>query len=321
MKSGDVALRTDDGFELQATVFEPDRPNGIALQINSAAETPRQYYRAVSEHWANRGFLVVCYDYRDAFLRDHRELIHSAASVLAWGKDFLRDLVFLSQSSLNWPNVFDSNPLPNGANGSLWTIPIEFRCYVAVAVLGILCLFKRRVLILFAMAGAWVIYVLVLIANQEPMDSNWRFYCYFLAGVTVWLYRDRMRLSAAVSVGCLIVLLASAPFPPLFSAVLPFAGGYLLLWAGLRPWPRFLQWTERTDLSYGVYLYAFPVQQLVAMNPRLRTSAINLLISVPVTAAIAWLSWHLVEKRFLSLKSAQFLDFDPAVRSSRIDGE
>ncbi len=91
-----------------------------------------------------------------------------SASVLAWGKDFLRDLVFLSQSSLNWPNVFDSNPLPNGANGSLWTIPIEFRCYVAVAVLGILCLFKRRVLILFAMAGAWVIYVLVLIANQEP---------------------------------------------------------------------------------------------------------------------------------------------------------
>ena len=50
-----------------------------------------------------------------------------------------------------------------------------------------------------------------------------------------------------------------------------------------------------------------------AMHPGLRSTFLNLLISVPVTVILALLSWHLIEHRFLKMKSAQFIDFDPVI--------
>jgi peptidoglycan/LPS O-acetylase OafA/YrhL len=77
-----------------------------------------------------------------------------------------------------------------------------------------------------------------------------------------------------------------------------------------RRW-RFTRWTEKTDLSYGIYLYAFPVQQVIASFPSLRSWALNFLIALPVTAGLAWLSWHFVEQPFLQMKNVQMTDFDP----------
>ena len=81
-----------------------------------------------------------------------------------------------------------------------------------------------------------------------------------------------------------------------------------------RRW-RFTRWTEKTDLSYGIYLYAFPVQQVIASFPSLRHAGLNILIAPPVTAGLAWLSWHFVEKPFLRMKNLKMSDYDPALAS------
>ena len=85
MQGNDIEIRAADGAALAATLFEPERPNGIALQINSAAGTRRQYYRGFAQYMATRGFAVVTYDYRDAFIETTAELRSSGAGLTTWG--------------------------------------------------------------------------------------------------------------------------------------------------------------------------------------------------------------------------------------------
>jgi predicted alpha/beta hydrolase len=86
MPMRDILLRADDGYALAATLYEPERPNGIALQINSAAATPRRYYRPFADYLASRGFVVLTYDYRGAFPDEGSSVRDSPASLLTWGE-------------------------------------------------------------------------------------------------------------------------------------------------------------------------------------------------------------------------------------------
>jgi len=226
---------------------------------------------------------------------------------------FLHDLVFLGDASTVQLSAFAANPFPGAINGSLWTISIEFGCYLLVAVLGMFCLFKRRRLILFFALGAWLFYSAKLFFGREAAYSEFRFLTYFFAGMLCWLYRDKIvrTLTVPVGIACVAVLLLSARFPPFWSVIFPVVGSYVILSIGTgRRW-RFTQWTEKTDLSYGVYLYAFPVQQAIASFPSLRYWAFNLLIALPVTTGLAWLSWHFIEKPFLRMKNLKMTDYDP----------
>jgi len=76
-------LITSDGRRLAATLYEPERSNGIVVQINSSAWTPRQYYRSFCEYLAGRGFTALTYDYRG--VGDSAGSDPNAQSVYAWG--------------------------------------------------------------------------------------------------------------------------------------------------------------------------------------------------------------------------------------------
>jgi peptidoglycan/LPS O-acetylase OafA/YrhL len=239
---------------------------------------------------------------------------HTVAS-RAWVYGFFHDLVFLGSLNMIQPNAFAANPLPSAINGSLWTISIEFGCYLLVAILGLFCLFKRRKLILLFALGVWLFYVAKVFFGRESWLSESRYLSFFLAGMLCWLFRDKIIrvLSVPVGVACAGALLLSSRFPPSWSVIFPVIGSYMILSIGTgRRW-RFTRWTEKTDLSYGIYLYAFPVQQVIASFPSLRYAVFNFLIALPVTAGLAWLSWHFVEEPFLRMKNLQMTDFDPAV--------
>jgi hypothetical protein len=129
----------------------------------------------------------------------------------------------------------------------------------------------------------------------------------------LWLWRDKIPLSGGLAFGCVVGLLIASRFSPWFAILFPIFCGYCIIWFGYGPKLKFLDWTNQTDLSYGTYLYAFPVQQIVAMHESLRHPWINFLISGPVAILLAWFSWHLVEKRFLAIKKSGFAqnDYDP----------
>lgn len=229
----------------------------------------------------------------------------------AWS--LVRDTLLLGTSTASHPATFQHNPLAGVVNGSLWTINQEFRCYLLVALLGVFAFLDRRKSVLFAAVLFWVLYARDILQSHQPWLSDFRLLCFFVVGMVAWLFRDKLILSARGAAVAATILLATLRFSPWFSLALPLAGSYLLLWIGTGPAWKGWQWTNQSDFSYGVYLYAFPIQQIAASYPGLRSPVWNLALAIPLTMGCAALSWHLVEKRFLALKDGLRREQKPMV--------
>jgi peptidoglycan/LPS O-acetylase OafA/YrhL len=230
---------------------------------------------------------------------------------VAWAILLLNDCFFLTYNSLEWTGIFQNNPYPGIANGSLWTIQKEFGCYLLVAVIGMLCLFKRRILVLCGSLVVYLIYCSHLFKGEDTFAFDSRFLTFFFCGMNAWLWRDKIPLSKWAALGCIPVLLICTQFNPWFSVIFPILGSYLVLCFGYGTPLRSFDWTNRMDISYGTYLFAFPIQQMVAMHESLQNHWANFLIATPITIGMACLSWIFVERRFLALKNNSHLDFDP----------
>jgi peptidoglycan/LPS O-acetylase OafA/YrhL len=231
---------------------------------------------------------------------------------ISWSFLMISDMVFLSKESLEWKGIFANNPSPDTVNGSLWTIPKEFACYILVAVVGLFALYKKRHIILIGAFFAYGNYCIFLLKGCESDKSFTRLLPYFLIGMCVWLWRDKIIITKYFAIISLITLIICSQFKPYFSILFPICGSYLTLWLAYIPRLKFTDWTKNTDLSYGTYLYALPIQQIAAMPVSLRVPWINFLITAPVVLIIALISWNMIEKRFLSLKGILLVDHDPA---------
>jgi peptidoglycan/LPS O-acetylase OafA/YrhL len=207
--------------------------------------------------------------------------------------------------------VFAGLPYPM-INGSLWTIRYEFLCYLAVAFLGVSGLLRRRyaVLGIYALTHAFFLgqcvtrtllyktpYLAVNLALELPAFAS-----FFFAGSCFSLFADRIRYTWR---GVLIA--AVLLFPAMFKfttaqAALPILGGYLLFAAAFAPSSLLEGFGRRADISYGVYLYAWPIQSLVIYYHRDINLYLLNTIAIAASYALGFVSWHLVEQPFLRLK-------------------
>jgi peptidoglycan/LPS O-acetylase OafA/YrhL len=217
-----------------------------------------------------------------------------------------RNLVFDLRYEL--PGVFPTNPYPRAVNGSIWTLPGEAFMYLFVAALGVTTLLWHR------RACGFVLAALIATIAAEPLIVTGvprigsPLYALpaisFLTGMLMLLYRERVVLHGAVIVALVALVLIAAPHVP--SAVPLYAcvvGAYVTFYLAFHrvrvPIP------ERIgDVSYGLYVYAFPMQQFVVwLDPGIGPWRL-FAIAFPPTFALAWLSWHFVERPALSLKGA-----------------
>jgi len=205
-------------------------------------------------------------------------------------------LLFLPQFDL--PGVFATNPVPNAVNGSLWTLQYEFAMYLVVLALG-LCNALTRYVVL----ALWAV-VMVL---------TWRwiggfavaFAASFLSGAVLYLWRDRLACDwrlAALSMAMVVLATLTHGFHIAFATF----GAYLVIYLATAPAVRLPDLARYGDLSYGVYIYAFVTQQTVAqlLGPAV-TWYWDVALSLPLSLALAWLSWHYVERPALALKRAR----------------
>ena len=212
--------------------------------------------------------------------------------------------------------LFAHQPYPGVLDGSFWTLRYEFELYLVVAALGLLGLYRPRAR--WAVAGLFALLWLVYAASQAwPVGpdreiawvgspARWlRLGACFLSGMTFCLWRDRLPLSRLGLGISLAVLGLVARTDTWLAAALPLFGAYVLFWAAFTPSPRLSRFARWGDFSYGLYLFAFPIQQLLVreLEPHL-TPARLFLAAFPLTLACAALSWHLVEKPALSFKRA-----------------
>ena len=197
----------------------------------------------------------------------------------------------------------------------MWTIAYEFRCYLLVMAAGLLGLLSRRWILTSLAIGAlalsamppniWGRFPSILKAFFGDPDQSIRFAGIFACGALHYLYRDRFqydwRLAILAAVG-LIPLMFS---PHLAEAALAIFGGYILFWFAFNVKSQILAAIgQKVDISYGVYLYAFPVQKLLIWwDPNVSPWLVFIEATV-IASFLAFASWWLVEKPFLNLKMA-----------------
>jgi len=124
----------------------------------------------------------------------------------------------------------------------------------------------------------------------------------FAVGAIFWLWRDKLPFSNRAALGCFVLLAIATQLGAWLLILLPVCGGYCLLWFAYGPTINFAKFADKTDLSYGTYLYGCPVQQLLAMSVAWRQPFLNFILAVPISLCIAGISWYFVEKPFLDLK-------------------
>ena len=202
-------------------------------------------------------------------------------------------------SRFQLPGVFATHPL-DVVNGSLWTLPIEAKLYLLLLIAWLLGLLApRRYTPLWALA---IVAGYVLAWRYGPLPDHLQKYAectaFFMTGSLLWVNRDRIRLSGWIVLAllALFALLRGSPW-----AHLPYFGlmtyGSIYLASQVR-----LPMIRHTDLSYGLYLYGWPAQQLAWMLPIGKSVAGNIIIASSIALACAALSWFLVERPALRLK-------------------
>jgi peptidoglycan/LPS O-acetylase OafA/YrhL len=205
-------------------------------------------------------------------------------------------------------------PLPQVWNGSLWTLFYEGVAYVGVALLVLIPGVRRHVNVIVPILVA-VMSAVYLFAPQEayallpnplqPIAVNGlRLWTFFAWGMLAYTLAGRIRVRGLAAVAAWMVVLLATHWTALpaglsqalILAALPAA---VLLTGAVLPW----RIGSRTDLSYGLYVYAFPIQQmLVLLGFHHYGWAFAALACAVLTIPVAWLSWIAVERPAMSLK-------------------
>lgn len=207
------------------------------------------------------------------------------------------------KSAAALPGVFEANPL-QFPMGTVWTLKYETLCYLGVLVAGVAGLLAKPRLALAALTALSLAVILREVLTPEGpkgTETALRLPLLFLAGGVVYLYRERVTLSLPLLALALLALVPLS-FTPLYKAALYLVTAWGVLVVALAPLLTRRSLEPPADLSYGVYLYGWPVQQaLHALFPSLGAVAL-LWPSLAATVVIATLSWFLVEKPALDLK-------------------
>ena len=216
------------------------------------------------------------------------------------------------------PGMFEKNIYPGAVNGSLWSLPVEFLLYLVTPVV---CFINRKHAFwswMLPMATLGLCVVSLWLVRISPLNPSPVFYGtallptldvapYFFIGA---LY-CRMRWERFVDPTIALFAVAIAAFIQLTGAVADEVVLYLLLpYAVLAAAYLPQRWLKRAgrfgDMSYGVYIYAFLVQQCVCQLGNNRLSATqSAMVTLPIVLVLAWISWHLVEKRALAFKPSR----------------
>ncbi|HEX4300465.1 MAG TPA: acyltransferase [Gammaproteobacteria bacterium] len=223
-----------------------------------------------------------------------------------FGPQLYADLLQVLTLHLRLPGVFEDLP-QQAVNGSLWTLPPEFLLYLLVSMAGLSgMLFRPRIYVPLLIGSCALGIVLVgQVHFFHDRQIYLRLFLLFGAGSLVRVLSDRIPLStwllAAAAVP--VALLYSTPlFPYAFNLWLVYA----VFWFAYVPNLR--RFNRAGDYSYGLYIYAFPIEQTLRQSfPAILPLELFAAASA-LTLGCAMLSWHFIEQPALRLKDVRLRD-------------
>jgi peptidoglycan/LPS O-acetylase OafA/YrhL len=228
-------------------------------------------------------------------------------------KYLVANLLFLNFLAPNLPGVFEGNPLTT-VNGALWTLKVEVMFYVSVPLIAWIAKRHGHALTLTSIYAASIAYAVVMkhfhattgrefyeiLARQLPGQLT-----YFVIGMALYHWRDKVpQMRTALFPSLLILWFVHDPILRLVAG--PAALGLIVISIATAI-PAMGNFGRFGDLSYGVYILHFPIlQTLIALQLFPRTGWQGVCLATALVIPAAFLSWHLIEKRWLQ-KSSHYL--------------
>ena len=231
-------------------------------------------------------------------------------------RGFLLNWVFIS-SDTNLPGVFPYHYI-HSINGSLWTLMYEVIWYIIVAITAFL--WKKRKAVVVAMyAFLTALYLCInagLFTNVPVLSTGYalnmsKLGMFFTMGMAYYLYSDKIKLSIKAFIVAFIGLILGILFCN-FIFTFSIFGPYIIFYIAFQK--RFIAtWYDKIgDLSYGIYIMSFPIQQTLveclgeptygyntlSMNPYF-----NMLLTLIIVLPLSFLTWHFIEQPCLKLKN------------------
>jgi peptidoglycan/LPS O-acetylase OafA/YrhL len=223
--------------------------------------------------------------------------------------DYVFGNTLLDQTVHELPGVsFVANPVGLEINGSLWTLRLEFVMYLMVLAFGVLRLLRVRVAVLLLVFGMVCLRFEMLYPLEKwgwffELLSGWGWLVgFFAAGMVLYKLRHTRIFDGRIALLALAGLVLSVPLR-LFIPLFPVFGCYLALWLALTPRLPIIPAARFGDLSYGLYIYGWPMEETVMWLSGGRAVWWQVFwLGLLAATGLAFLSWHLVERPMLRLK-------------------
>lgn len=225
---------------------------------------------------------------------------------------FIQATLTTLKSTAPLPGVFTESPF-HFPLGTVWTLKYEVICYAVVLALGVAGALRHRVVVLALVTGLVAASLWLDFLHPEAgkgTQTSIRLPLIFLGGSLLYLYRQHVPFNPLIAVGLFAATWLVAG-TPLYHTLLFLAQIYGVLWLALGA-PVAMR-MPRADLSYGLYLYGWPVQQVLFVFFPAASAAMMIAPAIVLSAIVAALSWYLIEQPALALKGRLM-----AVRDRRI---
>lgn len=215
-------------------------------------------------------------------------------------KNIIKDLLNMTISPDTVQNIF-SSLYSKAINGSLWTLRYEVCCYILILILGFTKLLNKLIVILLFVAF-FSIYILQtygyldLTRGAIPVP---RLFSYFLLGTLLYFFKDDIIFSKKYIILSCVLLIIFIKLG-ILNAYIIFGLSYLLFAFIYSSTIKLHNFGKYGDLSYGIYIYAFPLQQLTLYLFRDISFIMYMAVSFAMTISMSFLSWHLIEKTSLN---------------------
>lgn len=196
------------------------------------------------------------------------------------------------------PGVFDENRI-HTVNSPLWSIPLEMKWYGFLAVLGVFGATKHRYALPIMVAVLVVSRFFLPFSYPSPVLIDLGL-C-FLIGASLYTCRADVAANGTelrVFVGCASVVLWLLHMEQL---ALTIAVPYSVVAFGNLSTDYVRNFGRFGDLSYGMYIYAYPIQQVVTRHTH-GYQLLSFIVSLAIIVPVAWASWHVVEKPAMNLR-------------------
>jgi peptidoglycan/LPS O-acetylase OafA/YrhL len=211
------------------------------------------------------------------------------------------------------PPVFHGTVLPK-INLSMWTISYEFACYLLVLVAGRSGALRIRH---FWLALTIAVFGTLVLSKVLHFDVGFlRLPSFFLSGGCFYIYRDKIRLDGRIALAVTVAVIVCMFSWSASELALATGGCYALIYLARKPSAWLNRFNRLPDVSYGTYLYAWPLQKLLIWYAPGISPWLVFAIAAPAAVALGAASWFAIEKPALKFKRSPAPTVEPQVSSA-----